>query len=244
METFTIHSRYRTSEYDEGGLSGGLLDEDPIEGAHRAFNWLCPNLNHYARSGQKIDPEEASHVLELELVRIARNFWADLDFDTRSRAADVKGRAKAVAPTLRKLAKLLDESPPFFKSAIRAELKKVADPHFHDYDLYALTATLTQDMLSACSHFTSRTYKKGGEAVRFVNACRDLVSLWEKIFGRKFPRNIKTVVAHDRDRRRGIDKSFEGSAAQFVFDALHQIAREWPTINQVEEGLRAVFKER
>ncbi|MDP4006165.1 hypothetical protein [Methylobacterium sp. NEAU K] len=179
---------------------------------------------------------------------MARNYWRDFDFDDRKRSAQIKAEAKKLVNPLAAAIKSLEDQSPFVRRGLNSKAPSVTPKNaLEECDLFEVALAANKTLLDACRAFAERDHRKEGGAIRFQNAARDLCSVWEQIFGRRLPRNIKMARATDIDIRAGVKRRFENAAAEFVFSAIFEICNpfeggpSWVKASQVEEALAVVL---
>lgn len=245
----TIHARYITSDFDAGARPGHLFDSDPRESTYRAYRRLLREIRKISKKEQSLNWRLAAAKLRPALQRIARNYWRDFDFDDRKKSAQIKVEAKKLIGPLNAVIEALEDRAAFVRHGLNYQASSaIGDDARVERDHFTAALDSNKVLFNACCAFVARDHRKEGGAIRFENAARDLCSVWEDIFGRRFPRNRKMGRASDRDIANGVRRKFENPAADFVFLAILEIGnpsatgRSWVKASQIEEALAAVFR--
>ncbi len=248
MKKIEIHVRYLTSDYDYGEGPGTLFDNDANEGAARATHSVLKYLQHLANSAKYLGKYRAFNndavlrQVEPALVKIARSYWRDLDYDDRMKLSDVREEVSKLISALTNAVDVLSQRPPYVRAALNSEARRLAPSRVQqDNDIFDFALQANVDLLSACNYIKSRDREKPGEAVKVRNACYELAQLWEDMLGRKFPKTTK-YSSGKLEPMTGVPAVFDSPAAQFAYIAIFQIGRDWVKPAQVEAGIKALAK--
>ena len=238
MITATLHARLITSDFDDADGSQPF-DEDARLGTIRAYRLWLRRIRALSKRNPKLNWRDVRTKLRPALQRVAHNYWRDYDSDYRKTSANVKAGTRTLMVQLRAVVESLEGQPTFIRRALTSEVTRSGQVQGHE-DVYTLALASNQALLAACRVFESRDHRKGGGAIRFQNACRELVPLWEEVFRRRLPRNTKTAKATAAERARGIKQQFENPDVAFLYMTVREIGRRWVKPSQVEEALKAL----